>query len=339
MRVLVTGGAGYIGGVTVERLLERGEDVVVLDNLWRGHAAAVPDGVSLLNCDLRDASATRLAVRAAQPDAVLHFAAATLVPESVARPADYFEANVVGSHNLLVAMREAGVNRLVFSSTAAVYGTPQALPIDEEHPTDPINPYGRSKLMVEQMLEWHAAAYGLRFAALRYFNVAGATVAHGEDHEPETHVIPVALQVLQGKRPRFAIFGTDYPTDDGTAVRDYVHVVDLADAHLLALDRLDQPLGAINLGTRDGFSVRQIVDAVERVTGRTLPIVVEPRRAGDPPALVADSGKAARLLGWEPRYSTLDQMVESAWAWSNAHPDGYLPVEQQSGPIADAESR
>lgn len=323
MRVLVTGGAGYIGSVAVECLLGEGYDVVILDNFWRGHQRAVPAGVESVDVDLRDRERTIAAVKKARVEAVLHFAAATLVGESVIQPAEYFEINVVGSHNLLVAMRDAGVSKLVFSSTAAVYGMPETLPITEDASTTPINPYGRSKLMVEQMLEWHAEAYGLRYACPRYFNVAGATEQHGEDHEPETHVIPVALQVLLGKRPHFSVFGTDYPTSDGTAIRDYVHVVDLADAHILALERLDQTLGPINLGTRDGFSVRQIVAAVERVTGRELPIEYAPRRAGDPPALVADSSKASRLLGWTPTRSTMDEMVGSAWRWFQAHPQGY----------------
>lgn len=323
MRVLVTGGAGYIGSIAVERLLAEGHEVVVLDSLVHGHRSAVPSGVELVGGDLRDPEATLGAVTAAKPEAVLHFAALTLVGESVERPGDYFAANAVGGHNLLAAMQRAEVPRLVFSSTAAVYGLPAALPISEDAPTEPINPYGRSKLMVEQMLPWHGQAWGLRSACLRYFNVAGASATRGEDHHPETHVIPAALQVLLGKRPRFSVFGTDYPTPDGTAIRDYVHVLDLVDAHLLALGRLDQPLGALNLGTRDGFSVRQVIDAVERVTGRDLPVQVGPRRAGDPPELVADSTRAREVLGWSPSRSTLDEMVGSAWAWHQAYPDGY----------------
>lgn len=325
MRVMVTGGAGYIGSVAVERLRARGDEVVVLDNLWRGHPEAV-SADRLVRCDLRDPVTTAAAVREAEPDAVLHFAAATLVPESMVRPAEYFGVNVLGSHNLLAALNEVGVRRFVFSSTAAVYGLPTELPIKESSPTRPMNPYGRSKLMVEEMLEWHAHAYGLRYASLRYFNVAGATAEHGEDHEPETHVIPVALKVLLGQRDQFSVFGTDYPTTDGTAVRDYVHVLDLIDAHLLALDQLDaapEPLGAFNLGTREGFSVRQIVEAVERVTDRPLPVVYGPRREGDPPALVADSSRARNELGWTPVRSTLDEMIGSAWSWHQRHPGGY----------------
>lgn len=327
MRVMVTGGAGYIGSVAVERLCAAGHDVVVLDNLWRGHRAAVAPDVELAVGDLRDAERTAELLAAHRPDAVFHFAGATIVPESVAQPAEYFGINTVGAHNLLNAMHAADVKRFVFSSTAAVYGMPQELPIPETAPTAPINPYGLSKLMVEQMLEWHALAYGLRYAALRYFNVAGATAAHGEDHHPETHVIPVALQTLLGKRDRFHVYGTDYPTADGTAIRDYVHVLDLVDAHLLALDRLDRSLGPINLGTRDGFSVRQIVEAVERVTRRPLPVSYGPRRAGDAPALIADSTKARELLGWQPTRSTLDEMIGSAWDWMREHPAGYGDTE------------
>ena len=323
MRLLVTGGAGYIGSVMVERLVDLGHDVVVLDNLWRGHRGAVATGASFVEADLLDSAGTRQAVRDAAPEAVLHFAAATLVGESMTDPARYFGANTVGSHHLLLAMREANVAKIVFSSTAAVYGMPSRLPVEEGDEKRPINPYGQSKLMVEQMLEAHAAAYGLRFAALRYFNVAGATQVHGEDHDPETHAIPVALQTLLGKRERFSVFGTDYPTPDGTAIRDYVHVLDLADAHVAALERLDRSLGAMNLGTKDGFSVRQIVEGVERVTGRSLPVAYEGRRAGDPPSLVADSSLARSVLGWTPARSTLDEMIGSAWEWFQKHPGGY----------------
>jgi len=323
MRILVTGGAGYIGSVAVELLLARGDEVIVLDNFWRGHRASVPAGVVGIRADLRDAEQTRRAVLDSGPDAVMHFAAAIIVPESVADPATYFSINTVGSHNLLAAINEAGVRRMVFSSTAAVYGVPTTVPIAEDAPTEPINPYGRSKLMVEQMLAWHAAAYGLEYVVFRYFNVAGATETRGEHHSPETHVIPLALLTVLGRQDRFKVFGTDYPTPDGTAIRDYVHVVDLAEAHLLALDKLDRGLGVLNLGTRDGFSVKQIVDAVERVTGRFLPIDCAPRREGDAPALVADSTRARRLLGWWPKRSTLDEIIGSAWEWMLRNPDGY----------------
>lgn len=323
MRILVTGGAGYIGSVAVELLAARGDDVIVLDNLWRGHAAAVPSGVQTITADMRDAEAVRQAVFSSEPEAVIHFAAATIVPESVADPATYFAINTVGSHHLLAAMNEVGVRKFVFSSTAAVYGIPTTVPVPEDAPTLPINPYGHSKLMVEQMLACHAVAYGLKYAAFRYFNVAGATPSHGEHHGPETHLIPVALLTLLGKRESLKVFGTDYDTPDGTAIRDYVHVVDLVEAHLLALDKLDENLGAFNLGSRDGFSVRQVVDVVELVTDRTLPVEYCPRREGDPPMLIADSTRAQTVLGWQPRRSTLDQMIGSAWDWFQRQPNGY----------------
>ena len=316
MRVLVTGGGGYIGGVAVELLNRRGDDVVVLDNFWRGHRASIAAGTRMLDADLRDKDATLRALTEARPEAVLHFAAATLVPESMRDPGLYYANNVVGSHHLMEAMRSTGVEKLVFSSTAAVYGVPEQLPLAESAPKRPINPYGISKYMVEQMIESYGAAYGLRHASLRYFNVAGATQEHGEQHDPETHVIPVMLQTLRGEQERFAVYGNDYPTPDGTAVRDYVHVEDLVDAHLLALAALDRGIGGpFNLGTREGFSVNQLIDAVQRVTGQTLPVDVAPRREGDPPALIAESRRAREVLGWTPERSTLDQMIGSAWAW------------------------
>lgn len=324
MRVLVTGGAGYIGSVTIERLLASGHTVVALDSLERGHAKAVPDDVTFIQCDLRDPVATLDAVRFADVEAIMHFAALHLVPESVSNPGAYFQTNVGGGINLLCAARDCGITRFVFSSTAAVYGEPESLPVKESDPKNPINPYGHSKHMVEQFFPDFEREHGLNWAAFRYFNVAGATEIHGEDHNPETHVIPVALQVIMGKRPTFTVFGTDYPTHDGTCIRDYIHVVDLADAHIRTLEVLgEQSLGAINLGTRDGFSVKQIVDAVERVTGRTLPVQYGERRPGDPPALIADTTRAQEKIGWNPTRSTMDEMIGSAWAWMQAHPDGY----------------
>ncbi|MDQ3655259.1 MAG: UDP-glucose 4-epimerase GalE [Chloroflexota bacterium] len=323
MRVLVTGGAGYIGSVAVEQLLGFGHTVFVLDNLWRGHAKAVHEEAQLLTGDLRDLDRVRELVKGTRPDAVMHFAAATLVPESMLNPELYFDVNVTGTHNLLAACRAAGVDRFVFSSTAAVYGVPTEVPITESSDTRPINVYGHSKRMVEHMLEAYAQAYGLRYAALRYFNVAGASQKYGEDHDPETHVIPVALQTLLGQRAAFSVYGTDYPTPDGSAIRDYVHVLDLADAHVRALDQLDESLGPLNLGTRTGFSVLEIVSAVERVTGRTLPVKIIDRRAGDPPLLIADATRANQILGWRPERSTLDEMIGSAWEWLQRQPDGY----------------
>lgn len=323
MHVLVTGGGGYIGSIAAEQLIARGHDVTVIDNFSRGHRAAVPPDAALVDCDLRFPDNVTHVVRAAGPDAIMHFAALTLVPESVQEPGRYFAANTCGGLNLLNAAAASGVSRFVFSSTAAVYGVPGTLPITEDAPTEPINPYGRSKLMTEQMLDIFSERYGINHAMFRYFNVAGASPERGEDHDPETHLIPVALQALQGKRDAFTVFGTDYPTDDGTAVRDYVHVLDLADAHIAAIEALDRPLGAMNLGTATGFSVQQIVDAVQAVTGRELPVTYGDRRAGDPPALIADSAKAREALGWQPHRSTLDQMIGSAWEWFRRHPNGY----------------
>lgn len=323
MKVLVTGGAGYIGSIAVERLLEAGHDVVVIDNLSMGHRAAVPSGVAFHDIDLRDENGVNRVVGQDRFDAVMHFAALTKVGESVVQPARYYQVNVRGGLNLLEAVRAAGIPRFVFSSTAAVYGDPQALPIKEDDPKLPINPYGETKWVIERALAAYASRYDLAYAAFRYFNVAGATELRGEDHTPESHIIPIALFTLLGKHERFTIFGTDYPTPDGTAIRDYVHVVDLVDAHVAALGKLDYSLGPINLGTKDGFSVRRIVAAVERVTGRELPVVEGPRRAGDPPALIADAARARDVLGWSPNRSTMEQMIGSAWAWYQTHPDGY----------------
>lgn len=326
MRVLVTGAAGYIGSVAVERLLDAGHEVAGADNLWRGHRRAVDARAAFRQVDLMQPGQVSDLIGAVQPDAVMNFAAATLVPESVVKPREYFAANVVGGHNLLSAMQDHGVRMFVFSSTAAVYGEPDVVPILETSPLQPINPYGRSKLMVEQMLPAYADAWGLRYACLRYFNVAGASLAHGEDHDPETHLIPMVLFSVMGRRPGFGLYGTDYPTPDGSCIRDYVHVEDLIDAHLLALDALatsDGPIGAFNLGSRGGFSVREVVAAVERVTGLTVPLTEQPRRAGDPAVLIADGTRAREILGWNPTKSTLDEMVASAWEWFKANPHGY----------------
>jgi UDP-glucose 4-epimerase len=323
MHVLVTGGGGYIGSIAAEQLIERGHQVTVIDNFVRGHRAAVHPDASLVECDMRDPDTVSHAVRAAGPDAIMHFAALTLVPESVKEPGRYFATNTSGGLNLLKAAAELGVTRFVFSSTAAVYGEPPALPITEDSPKQPINPYGLSKWMTEEMLAVFSERYGINQAVFRYFNVAGASKERGEDHDPETHLIPVALQTLLGKRDTFTIFGTDYDTPDGTAIRDYVHVLDLVDAHIAAIERLDEPLGAMNLGTANGFSVQQIADAVTRVTGRELPVELGPRREGDPAALVADSTRARETLGWSPHRSTLDDMIGSAWDWFQSNPDGY----------------
>jgi len=324
MRVLVTGGGGYIGSVATERLLLKGHEVVVLDNFERGHRSAVHPEAEIVEVDLRDGEATAAALASRRMDAILHFAALHLVSESVVKPSEYYRTNLIGGLNLLDAARAEGIGRFIFSSTAAVYGEPGQLPIVEESPKQPINPYGKSKWMVEQILSDFSNQYGINHAAFRYFNVAGAGGRFGEDHSPETHVIPVALQVLTGKRDAFTIFGTDYPTPDGTAVRDYVHVIDLADAHVNALDRLDTSLGPVNLGTKEGFSVREIAEAVTRVTGKSLNIAYGPGRAGDPAALVADSSRAQEVIGWDPRQSNLKDMIGSAWEWMQLHPEGYV---------------
>jgi UDP-glucose 4-epimerase len=326
MHVLVTGGGGYIGSIAVERLIERGYQVTVLDNFARGHRAAVHPDAAIVACDMRDERSVQDAVKSARADAIMHFAALTIVPESVRQPGEYFATNTSGGLHLLAAARDAEISRFVFSSTAAVYGEPDVIPIVEDAPKLPINPYGQSKWMVEQMLESFARQHGVNHAIFRYFNVAGASSERGEHHEPETHLIPVALKTLQGLRDTFTVFGTDYDTPDGTAIRDYVHVVDLVDAHIAALEKLDKPLGAMNLGTAQGFSVSQIVEAVQRVTGRELPTEYGPRREGDPAVLIADSTRARETLGWEPVNSTLEQMIGSAWDWFQRFPNGYEAI-------------
>ena len=323
MRVLVTGGAGYIGSVVADVLLERGHDVAVVDSLFRGNREAVDGRTALHEVDLRDRVGLDAVFAGFRPDAVMHFAALTLVPESVRDPGPYFDVNVGGTITLLEAARAHDVGRVVASSTAAVYGEPDVLPIPEDAEKRPVNPYGQSKLMVEQVLTAHHAAYGTNFVAFRYFNVAGARGRLGEDHRPETHLIPSILLTAQGRRPAFDLYGTDYPTPDGTAVRDYVHVEDLADAHVAALPLLDANIGPLNLGTAAGFSVREVLDAAAEVTGRPVPTQLRPRRAGDPPALLADARKAGELLDWHPVRSNLRDMVGSAWTWMQEHPDGY----------------
>jgi UDP-glucose 4-epimerase len=319
MRVLVTGGAGYIGSVTAAQLVDAGHEVVVVDDLSTGHRDAVPDAARLVEGDLRDPDVLTAAL--AEPvDACLHFAALIEAGESMRRPGDFFAMNTGGSATLLRHLARAGVARFILSSTAAVYGTPETTPIDEQAPCRPTNAYGASKLLVEQMLPWLAGAHGMRWAALRYFNAAGATAERGERHDPETHLIPILLQVAEGSRERAYIFGTDYPTPDGTAVRDYIHIEDLARAHVAALDALgEHPQLICNLGNGSGFSVREVVDAVAEVTGADLEVEEAERRAGDPPVLVADPSSAARLLGWEPRRPELHDIVESAWRWRRDH--------------------
>jgi UDP-glucose 4-epimerase len=330
MNVLVTGGAGYIGSVIVEALLRRGHTVTVLDSLYKGHRAAVTAPAELVQIDLADREKVEQTVAAlaagSEPAAVIHMAADSLVGESMQRPTRYFRNNVINSLNLAEAVVEAGVGLLVFSSTAAVYGEPETVPITEAFPTAPTNVYGETKLAFERVLRWLERIHGLRWAALRYFNAAGATERLGEDHAPESHLIPNVLQVPLGKRERVALFGTDYPTPDGTCIRDYVHVADLADAHVLALEALQRdavPSGAFNLGSGTGYSNRQVIEAARRVTGHAIPVVEEPRRAGDPAALVASSERIRRDLGWAPRFPGIEEIVGSAWAWHRSHPNGY----------------
>jgi UDP-glucose 4-epimerase len=313
MRVLVTGGAGFIGATTAAALVRAGHEVVVLDDLSTGHRDAVPEEADFVHGDVTDPTVVAPVV-ARGIDACVHFAALIEAGESMRTPERFFTVNTAGTARLLEVLLANGVERFVLSSTAAVYGEPERSPIDEDDPLVPTNAYGESKLLVERMLAWHHRIHGLRTAALRYFNAAGATPGRGERHDPETHLVPLVLQVAAGQRETISIFGTDYPTPDGTAVRDYVHVADLADAHVLALEALDD-LGQLtcNLGNGAGFSVREVIEAARRVTGHPIPTEDAPRRAGDPAALVAASGRARELLGWRPRHSELDQIVTDAW--------------------------
>jgi UDP-glucose 4-epimerase len=327
MRVLVTGGAGYVGGVSVDAILDAGHEVVVLDDLSTGHETAVHPDARLVRGSYGDHGATRALLDRERIDAILHCAARSLVGESVENPARYYRENVAGGIALLEAAREAGVRRIVFSSTAAVYGVPDVTPIPEDAPLRPINAYGETKRAFEGALLWYGRAYGLRAVILRYFNVAGATSRLGEVHRPETHLIPNVLRAAEGG-PALTLFGEDYPTPDGTPIRDYIHVADLADAHVAALEvtgRPDAPPDpmACNLGTSEGFSVKEVLGAAARITGAGIPLVVGPRRAGDPPVLVASNERARTALGWTPRRSTLEEMLGSAWAWRRAHEDGY----------------
>ncbi len=323
MKLLVTGGAGYIGSVVAAQLIEAGHEVTVLDNLLKGHRAAVHKQAQFVEADLLDLGRLTQIVGAGF-DGVLHFAALSLVGESVQQPERYYRNNVVGSLNLLDAMRAGGVKRLVFSSTAATYGEPTEIPILETSPTKPTNPYGGSKVAVDQMIGFEAAAHDLAAVSLRYFNVAGASGQLGEMHHPETHLIPIVLQAAAGQRPAVQIYGTDYKTRDGTAIRDYIHVEDLARAHLLALKGAKAGEHKIyNLGNGLGFSVREVVEVARKVTGVDIKAVEVERRAGDPPVLVASSAKIQSELGWRPEKAALETMIGDAWAWFKAHPQGY----------------
>jgi UDP-glucose 4-epimerase len=323
VKLLVTGGAGYVGSIVAARLLEDDHEVVVLDNLQQGHRDAVPLPARLVEADLLDREAVLLTLSEGF-DAVLHFAALALVGESASHPERYYRTNVGGTLNLLEAMATAGVFRLVFSSTCAVYGQPDEVPIAETAPPQPTNPYGASKLAVDRMISDFSAAHGIGAVSLRYFNVAGASGELGEDHDPETHLIPNVLRAALGVSSGVEIFGTDYPTPDGTAIRDYIHIDDLAVAHVLALAGTRKREHRIfNLGNGTGFSVREVISAAQEVTGREIPTVEAPRRPGDPPQLVAASARIRSELGWEPQKPTLAEMVGDAWAFAQAHPDGY----------------
>ncbi len=329
MKILMTGGAGYIGSVTSELLLDDGHDVTVFDNLGRGHREAVDPRASFILGDLCDREAIDGAMRRVQPDAVLHFAAYALVGESMENPGMYFANNVIGGIHLAEAMIGCGVRKIVFSSTCATYGQPDQVPITEDVPQRPQNPYGESKLMFEKVLAWHQRIHGLQPVFLRYFNACGATGRYGEDHAPETHLIPLVLQVALGKRSCARIFGDDYDTPDGTCLRDYIHIVDLARAHMLALER--NVSGPFNLGTGSGHSVREVIDACREVTGHAIPAEVAPRRPGDPARLVASAEKARLELGWDPAWTDMVAIVESAWNWHRRHPFGYAAGEGRVG--------
>jgi UDP-glucose 4-epimerase len=325
MKVLVTGGAGYIGSVVTEELVKDGHEVVVYDSLYKGHREAVVAGAAFVQADLADAAALREALSANRIEAVVHMAADSLVGESCEDPAKYYRNNVINGLKLLDAMRETNVSRIVFSSTAATYGQPEKQPIEETASNQPTNPYGQSKLAFEQAMRWYTDAYGLRFASLRYFNAAGASENCGEDHAPETHIIPIALQAAAGTREFVEVYGDDYPTPDGTCVRDYIHVIDLARAHILALKSLEGDGGSVyNLGCGGaGYSVNQVLETAREVTGKNISARVAPRRAGDPAVLIASSEKIKRELAWQPEFQDLRVIIESAWRWLQAHPNGY----------------
>jgi UDP-glucose 4-epimerase len=324
MKILVTGGAGYIGSVVTEELIKAGHEPVVYDNLSYGHRAAVQSPAEFVAADLLDGETLRRVLREHAIEAVMHMAAYALVGESVTHPARYYQNNLVAGLSLLDAMNECGVGRLVFSSTCATYGEPEKVPIEEGFPNHPTNPYGESKLAFERALRWYEGAYGLRYAALRYFNAAGATARCGEWHSPETHLIPLVLQAASGAREHVQIFGEDYPTRDGTCVRDYIHIVDLARAHILALGILGERSAIYNLGCGgDGYTVREVIDTAREVTGREIAVGVAPRRAGDPAVLIASSEKIRSELGWQPEFQDLQVIIQSAWDWLVEHPKGY----------------
>ena len=321
MNVFVTGGAGYIGSVCVEQLLDAGHAVTVFDNLGDGHRAAVDRRARFIQHDLADRDEVIDAVKKSEAEVIIHFAAHALVGESMSNPTKYFRNNVASGLNLLEAAAATRVRKFVFSSTCATYGPPETMPMTEDLPQNPINPYGESKLMFERILLWFRRIHDLEFVAFRYFNAAGASERFGEDHRPETHLIPNVLKVPLGQATHCEVFGTDYPTADGTCIRDYIHILDLAQAHVLAMAPGKE--GFYNLGNGDGYSVREVVNTCERITGKNIPVIEKPRRPGDPPRLVASAEKAKRELGWKPRYPKLEDIVETAWKWHMRNPHGY----------------
>lgn len=321
MKILVAGGAGYIGSVCAELLIDQGHEVAVFDNLTEGHRRAVDPRAKLIEGDLGNRGQIEATLSQWRPDAVMHFAASALVGESMENPSKYFRNNIGNGLNLLDAMIAAGVKRMVFSSTCATFGPPERVPIDETLPQRPINPYGESKLAFERILRWYDEIHGLRFVALRYFNAAGASENFGEDHRIETHLIPNVLMTALGKKSHVEIYGTNYETPDGTCIRDYIHILDLSHAHILALGAAKSAF--YNLGTGGGSSVREVIETCARISGREIPVVEKPRRAGDPPRLIAASGRIKSELGWEPRFQQLDAIVESAWKWHQRFPKGY----------------
>ena len=327
MSILVLGGAGYIGSHAVDQLIRKGYKVVVIDNLLTGHRASVHKDATFYEGDIRDKAFVTSVFEKETIEGVIHFAASSLVGESVEQPLKYFNNNVFGMQIVLEVMEAFDVKNIVFSSTAATYGEPEVSPIVETTPTNPKNPYGESKLMMEKMMKWCDGAYGMKYVALRYFNVAGAKsdAAIGEDHTPETHLVPIILQVALGQRESLAIFGDDYDTPDGTCIRDYVHVEDLIAAHILALEYLKagNESNVFNLGSNNGYSVKEMLDAAREVTGKDIPAIVAPRRAGDPASLVASSAKANEILGWKPEYTDVKKIIETAWNWHVSHPNGY----------------
>ena len=323
MKILVTGGAGYIGSIVVEQLIQAGESAVVFDNLYQGHRAAVHPEAVFVEGDLADRAAIDAVLDEHRPEAIMHFASHTLVGESMQKPFRYLGENVTNGLNLLQSAVDHGVGRFILSSTANLFDDPERMPIDEKERIVPGSPYGESKHILERMLHWLDRIHGLRYAALRYFNAAGASAERGEDHDPELHLIPIVLGVALGKRDKVSIFGEDYATPDGTCVRDYVHVIDLAQAHILALRALEQGSRVYNLGNGQGFTVREVIETAHEVTGLPIRAEVGPRRPGDPAVLIASSDKIRRELGWQPRYTHLRDIVESAWKWHQTHPQGY----------------